>query len=375
MSLRKSTFGESLSHFVRSIDIVDTSTKNRLLGLIEEYLRDELDIRFFTFYVESSIDQKVGLVPTDWYRGGDRASFTIRDEEGSYRGQVSLAYDQAVPLWVVASDKSVLRLAEDYLDLSSHVNNSDIPKYIKRTDYEILTSIIRPVKDDKRIYGVVNFESTKDLDYSRAAVDELIEISESISTLFLLNKAYESQKRNTEREIEYLSKLSNNRDNRRRIAKPKVFIASSSKAEDDVLSSILEVLHRYDEMIDIVYWQDISESGMITKQILKEIRSCQYGVCYLSEPTEKESEHLYRYNDNVLIEAGMLSAMSHENDFDNWIPIREKDSGPLPFDFANTRTITVPRFKKENALNQQSFELEFEKSFLNWLESSSQKES
>lgn len=70
MSLTIETFGESLSHFVRSIDIVDTSTKDDVLNLIAGYLEDEFGIKFFTMYMESSIDQKVGLIPTDWYRGG-----------------------------------------------------------------------------------------------------------------------------------------------------------------------------------------------------------------------------------------------------------------------------------------------------------------
>ncbi len=357
MSFTAKTFGESLSHFVRSIDIVDTSTKDDVLGLIASYLEDEFAIKFFTLYMESSIDQKVGLIPTDWYRGGNRASFTIQDHKGSYRGQVSLAYDRGVSLWVVSSDQGALRLATLYENLLPNAEAAEIPKYIKRTEHEIMTSIIRPVEEDNRIYGVVNFESERYLEYSPAIAEELKKISISISTLFLLNKTFQNQRRNTKQEINYLLELKNNRDSLLHLTKPRVFIASSSRAEDDVMSLIQEVLDEYDQKVDIVFWKRISESGLITQQILKEISSCQYGICYLSEPAAEGADHPYQDNSNVLIEAGMLSALSREASFDNWIPIREEDSGPLPFDFANNRVLLVPRLKK-STLNAEKFKVD-----------------
>lgn len=242
MSFTTKTFGESLSHFVRSIDIVDTSTKDDVLNLIAGYLEDEFGIKFFTMYMESSIDQKVGLIPTDWYRGGDRASFTIKDEKGSYRGQVSLAYDRGTSLWIVSNDRGPLRLAELYENRLPNAESNQIPKYIKRTDHEIFTSIIRPVKEDNRIYGVVNFESERHLDYSPAINEELKKISGSISTLFLLNRTFRNQRRNTKAEINYLSELKNDRDRLLHLSKPRVFVASSNRAEDDVMSLIQEVL-------------------------------------------------------------------------------------------------------------------------------------
>lgn len=122
------------------------------------------------------------------------------------------------------------------------------------------------------------------------------------------------------------------------------------------MSLIQEVLDEYDEKVDIVYWKKISESGLITQQILKEISSCQYGICYLSEPAA-DGDYGYQDNSNVLIEAGMLSALPREASFDNWIPIREEDSGSLPFDFANNRVLIVPRLKK-HTLNAEKFKVE-----------------
>ena len=368
MRTRKKTFGESLSHFVRSIDIVDTSTKDNVLSVIESYLNDELGIRFFNFYVEGSIDQKVGLLQTDWCRGvSDRGSFSIRDSEDNYQGQVSLCYDRKVLLWIVAPDKGPLEFSEMYLDISNHVEGVEIPLYVKRTDYGVRTSIIRPVKNESRIYGVVDFESVKYLEYSKKVAEELKKISESISTLYLLNKAYESQQRNTKQEIGYLAELKNTSDDLLHLTKPKIFIASSSRAESDIIASIRNVLDEFEKKIKVVYWPDITDSGTVNQQILREIKECRYGICYFSEPTKSEENEKYQDNANVLIEAGMLSMLSHENDFDNWIPIRETDSSPMPFDFASGRTLLVDRLST-GKLNVESFEGDLRRALSNWSE-------
>ena len=368
MRTRKRTFGESLSHFVRSIDIVDTSTKEDILSVIESYLNNELGIRFFNFYVQGSIDQKVGLLQTNWGRGAsDRHSFSIRDMEGNYQGQVSFCFDRETLLWIVAPNEGQLNSAETYVDLSNHAKQSEIPYYVKRTDYKIRTSIIRPVKDESQIYGVIEFKSVKYLEYSKKVAEELRKISEAISTLYLLNKAYESQRRNTKREIDYLSELKNAGDDLLHLIKPKIFIASSSRAETDVIESIRNVLHEFEQKVEVIYWKDIGDSGIISSQILREIKECRYGICYFSEPFEGEVEKKYKDNANVLIQAGMLSMLSHENDFDSWIPIRETNSGPVPFDFASNRTLTVRRLST-GKLDAKNFEEQLRVSLSYWLE-------
>lgn len=372
MRVRKKTFGESLSHFVRSIDIVDTSTKDNVLSVIASYLENELDIRFFNFYVEGSINQKVGLIQTDWGRGiSDRGSFSITDSKGSYQGQVSFCYDKKVLLWIVAPNQGPLEFSETYLDLCNHVESSEIPIYVKRTDNEIFTSIIRPVKDESRIYGVVDFESVQYLEYSKKIEEELSKISESISTLYILNKAHESQRKNTKREIDYLTDLKNSSDDLLHLTKPRIFIAFSSRAEPDVIASIRKVLDAFEKKVQAVYWNDISDSGTITQQILREVKECRYGICYFSEPSEREGKERYQDNPNVLIEAGMLSALSHEDDFDNWIPIREYDSCTMPFDLASSRILSIERLSGDK-LNVERFEIELQRTLSQWSEFDSQ---
>ena len=364
--ITRGTFGDRLSHFVRSIDIVDHETKDSILSLIDHYLSDELGIKSFTLYVESMVNDLPGLRTTDWYRGANRSSFSIKDDDGSYHGQVSLAYDRSVSLWIVNPEKKQLSIADNYVDLWSQVKQEDIPKYIKGTDNPILTSIIRPIRDDYRCFGVINFESIRYLEFSDSVKDELKIVSDSITTLYTLNKSYINQQNNTKKEIRYLSELKNSRGALLKVSKPKIFLASSDKADDDIMGVIREVLDEYTNKIDLVYWKDISENGIVTQQLLRELTHCQYGICYFSEKVNDDETPVYKDNENVLIEAGMLSTGSQYSDFDNWIPIREKSSSKIPFDISTNRILIVPRNKTNNKLNVEKFRGELISRLQNW---------
>jgi hypothetical protein len=92
-------------------------------------------------------------------------------------------------------------------------------------------------------------------------------------------------------------------------------------------------------------------AGNINTQIAAEILESRFGICYLSEPDEDSpaGAHQYRDNPNVVFEAGMLHARTTAAaDTDGgepagWIPVREQESPPPPFDFAAERIVQVPR--------------------------------
>jgi len=98
------------------------------------------------------------------------------------------------------------------------------------------------------------------------------------------------------------------------------------------------------------------EPGDINEKLLKEISTCRYGVCYFSEPAAEGEAFQYRDNLNVVFEAAMLHALT--NDITaapkGWLPIREKSSPSLPFDFASQRLLMVPR-GAQNELNVDLF--------------------
>ena len=88
----------------------------------------------------------------------------------------------------------------------------------------------------------------------------------------------------------------------------------------------------------------MNKPGAINQQLLYELGRCRYGVCYMSEATS-DADTAFRDNINVVFEAGMLHGRSdiESSAPASWIPVRERDSPPTPFDFAGQRMIVTRR--------------------------------
>lgn len=175
---------------------------------------------------------------------------------------------------------------------------------------QIKTSIILPLRDEGRVFGVLDLESTS-----------FLEITE--------------------------------------LAKPKLFLASSSKADQEANAVLRSVLDTYSNRLEVVTWYEISKSGNINQHIIREILSSSYGVCYFSEAVDGPPATRYQDNPNVLFEAGMLHVLSYadQSSSEGSLPIRESKSPKLPFDFAAERILTVPRLQN-GSLNVPAFENE-----------------
>lgn len=81
----------------------------------------------------------------------------------------------------------------------------------------------------------------------------------------------------------------------------------------------------------------------------------RHGICYFSEPAPAGVGHRYVDNPNVIFEAGMLHALINAPDAppSGWIPVREDDSPPAPFDFADQRIERVPRDQQGQVLEDR----------------------
>ena len=119
MSDTVKTFAELLRQFAFSIDIVSESTFNRVREHVVEYMKNELEAAYFGLMTRSVINGQPGLQTTWSTEQG--SAITIRNGEG-YTQQVSLAFDQRRPLWVVSRDGTPLLEVSDpsgYVDLWS----------------------------------------------------------------------------------------------------------------------------------------------------------------------------------------------------------------------------------------------------------------
>jgi hypothetical protein len=91
------------------------------------------------------------------------------------------------------------------------------------------------------------------------------------------------------------------------VAKPRVFVAFSSRADQEVVGVLLDELENLTDQLRVLSWDRIDETGTISAQLAEAISTSQFGVCYLSEP---DGQGGFRDNANVLFEAGMMHSLA-----------------------------------------------------------------
>jgi hypothetical protein len=337
------SFAELLKQFALSVDIVDEGTFNRVRDHVIEYMRNELEAAYFGLMTRSVVDGQPGL-QTTWSSADQGSATTIRTGD-SYTRQVSIAFDQRRPLWVVSADGGALRDVDDpagYLDLWSGATG--LPRYVAPVDEPMKTSIMVPLVRVGQALGVMYIESTTHVEATLVAEQELTTLAEALAILIELREANKAQTAGTQQAVSQLGRFLGTAKFPR-LTKPNLFLASADNADSHVLGILKGVLAEFDSKVTVFDWQEITDSGAITSQIADRIVRSRYGICYFSEPAPSGVEYGYVDNPNVIFEAGMLHALINAPDAppSGWIPVREEDSPPAPFDFADQRVEKVPR--------------------------------
>lgn len=348
------SFADYLKQFALSVDIVNADIFGELKALIQYYVKESLSVDYFEFMRLGIVDGRPGL-STLWPSEG-YISNSIKDVNGIYNGQTAYAFDKGVSLWVVDKNKAPLAATSAYVDLWS--GKTDLPEYHTPRDVkeDIRTAIMIPLRENARVIGLLDFESSRYIGITEAAKKELCTIAESISMLYSLERINYTQRMSTKDALHELERTLKSK-HLPRLSKPKLFLAFSSRADDQVIGTIQQVLSEYEDKLDLVAWDAISKTGNINTQIVDDILSSKYGICYFSEPVQESGgQYRYRDNPNVLIEAGMLHALYHADSesTEGWIPIREPNSPPPPFDFVAERRLDVIR-KTDGELNEHQF--------------------
>ena len=350
------TFGNQLRRFSKAIDIVTDDMRNNILLITREKLQSSLGIDFFTLHVETIVNDEIGLRTSDWYVGGGKIdAISLKNSHGNPTSQVALSFSTNEFLWIVCNDKSYLSECDHYLNLYSSTNTENIPKYLKSSDSLSRTSIIVPLSRprESKPYAVINFESSRYLEFSERIRQEIISIAKSISRLHQRNLSHIRQIGDTQDEI---IELSRTRPYDLTQA-PSLFFAFSGEADRSVLNAVQEVFSEDQyRNLELKRWDQDTSLGNIQRRIFDSIRNCHFGICYLSEPDGEES---FKDNANVLIETGMFWYKTE--DFSNVILIRERSSSKLPFDIASNRIIFVPRDKATQELDVRKFKRDFQK--------------
>lgn len=346
-----STFGEDLLHYAETAHSISPQEYVRALDQIKKHLESTLDAVFFAVVVQKNVNFQAHLVSE--YPGGDHIWWTdlIKDERGQYKGQTALSYSIGKAVWIVGDEKQDLSSANSYRDLLGNAKEGQIPRYAPIPEVShSKTSIILPLFRSSHVFGVMNVESKSYLRVSNITYHELGRIARAICVL-----------RHTRESTELIDKRTN--DAWQRLEKGnfspvfgnlQLFLASSGRAEDDVMGEIENALSPFrGTYFDEFKWTEPG-AGDIKRSIWKNLSCSRFALCYLSEPAAG-GKFKYQDNPNVLIECGMLYALreSRHSYIQNFVIIREKDSPPTPFDINSEYMLIVPR--NEGVLNRPGF--------------------
>jgi hypothetical protein len=344
------TFGTHLQNFARSVDIVDDQTLNETRSIIYEYVQSELDAATFEVVLSSWVDNAPGL-RTSWSSVNRDFTTTIKGADNEYTSQLAASFGTGSPLWIVNPEGEPLRSADSYVDQWSHL--TDLPYRPPTNNRDLFTSIVIPMRrPNNRILGVMALESATYLDIAEYDSGELELLADALGVLIDLGDLNHVQTQGTRDAIGNLRRIKGTVVFPQ-IAKPQLFLAFSGGADQEVVGVIVEVLEEFEDHLRVVQWDQIEESGTITTQLTEEITTSRFGICYLSEPEESGD---FADNPNVIFEAGMLHALAalSPQERSGWIPVREEESQPTPFDFAGERIEVVPR-GSGNRLNEARF--------------------
>ncbi len=345
------TFGSRLKRFALSVDIVDDNIFQRTWDLVKQYLTAQLKSTYMALLVESQVDNKPGLYALQCTEGGHIA-FSLMNEKDEYNGLVAYSFCTEKPLWVVSPNKEPLDPNKSIKDKWSNAEN--LPRFDKQLDAGIRTVVFVPLRRRGQKIGVLDIQSPQYNEITKKITDELILIGDTLTVLKDLLDLNKSQRADTLEAINLHSKALSE-ESWPPLTKPKIFVASSGKADVTVMGTIRSVLDEFSAQLDVHYWRESSKGGNITWEILQQVKESQFGLCYFSEPAD-DPKGTYQDNINVVFEAGMFQSQTNPDVAGHpvgWIPIREPEplSPPPPFDFAQQRMIIIERLAENRTPN------------------------
>jgi hypothetical protein len=343
------SFGEHLKQFALSIDFIDSGHYELVQQQIKKYLSVQIEATQVALFEKTRVDDRLGIT-TVWSYPNFRIHQTLHDENGDYRRQLALAIGENRNLWVI-SDSGHLDYDNRGTDIWGEVDDPELPPFYVATNALPSRTAIALITKNAQGYanGAFLIEISKVIRPSKVLRREMQLIADAVGLLHATDVATQEQREGTTRAIATLSDLVSKLELDTG-PKPLMFVASSSRAPEDITSAMDEVLSKFDDHVFVEPWHRMHQPGNINLQLVEKIGKAQYGVCYMSEEVESDqrhtnADHRFKDNPNVLVEAGMLHMVTATDVISGtgWIPIRETDSPEVPFDLGNQRMVLVER--------------------------------
>jgi len=336
------TFAFRLKRFALAVDIVDDDIFRQLWNLILEYMASHLRPKYWALLTETTVNRLPGLAARECSLSA-KPAFNLRLPDDSYNGLAALAFLEETPLWIVAEDQQVLGPGVAVRDEWSGA--SGLPWFDRPATEGIRTVILVPLQWKGRRLGLLDLQCADYQELTNRIKVELGHLADTLSVILPLWEANQERREHTMEAITLHMKALKE-EQWPPLTKPQLFVASSDRADSEVMGAVREVLDQFAERLRVHYWRETSEGGNINTTMLRQIQASQFGLCYFSEPArESDGDHRFQDNANVVFEAGMLQALTNSvtDAPTGWIPVRELASPPAPFDFAQERTIVVRR--------------------------------
>lgn len=351
-------FGERIDEFVLSVDIMSEETLHELLQLVARYLEQQLGVVYVAVMQEGVVDGRPGIT-TLWSSDDHRPAFSV-DESGEYTSCSAFSFGENQPIWLVGADREPLGETSTVADMWS--GRDALPTFRSSSDRTVRTSVIHPLRRHGQPIGVLEFASAEYVEPTPASLGEVTNLADTLARAYRMYDVTEAQRQNTDRALGLLE-ASLTSESWTRLALPQMFVAypggdhlTGTELDDHqrVIGTLRRVVESYADKVHAVFWEDIDESGNITAQVIEHITGSEFGVCYFSE--RRASQALYADNANVLFEAGMMQALANSPGglLRAWIPVRERDADPLPFDVAAERILVVARHE-DGSFDDETF--------------------
>jgi hypothetical protein len=340
------TFGSRVREFALTVDDIDDDVFDGLWQLVTLYLEQEFNFCYCALLFHNEVNRNDGLLT--WQSSdGRKPAFSLRNADNRFNGLAAFSFSQGKPLWITTPEREPLDGNTFLRDL--WFGMKELPIHVS-ADQPAKTAVFVPLFWQGKTIGVLDIQLPDYNEPTTIVKEELQQIGDTFAEIYVLYQNNATQKNNTKEAINRLKK-SFKEETWPPLTKPKVFIASSGRADDLVMGIIKGTLDEFHDQLRYHYWKQSSKSGNINWDILQQIKASRFGICYFSEPIENpcKGEPSYIDNPNVIFEAGMFQALTNPSPTEHptgWIPIREAHptlTSPPPFDFAQQRMIIIER--------------------------------
>jgi hypothetical protein len=362
------TFGEQLNQFSMSVDVLDSSQLQQIQQAVVDYVKDRLHASQIALFIGWPLARRMpGITEVE---GWSSPSFPLVpglrdlfDDMGRYRRQIALALGDERDLWVVSETDSPLDQSNPGKDLIGASTLGQLPTFYPAPNSPgSMTAIAwnaKSVRPRRAAVFVVEWRKlVRPTPALRAEIERLADAAGRLQAVYDYTK--EISTRGTARAIDYLR-----RGALRRLAfdlTETMFFAYPDSADEEVVRAAREVCQELAPRVVLHDWRRDGRPGSIWEHTTSAIRAAAYGLAYLSEPVRRQDKKGFTDNLNVIMEAGMLHAVTSmkadgRNTRAGWIPIREHDSAPPPFNLTGLRMLIVPR-TEDGRLDVEAFKTE-----------------